>query len=114
MNVAKASLQELLIDYEDYLRVRELEQWSQTDPRNIQTREVASKHNNSAFYRKAIQTRSDETIANIAITLIHQTDTMLLRLIETLKQQFVVQGGIREEMKRARQNYRKTHHNENL
>jgi four helix bundle suffix protein len=109
INVAKASFQELLIDYEDYLRVRDLEQWNPSDTRYIQTREVTAKHNDSAFYRKAIQTRSDETIANIAITLIHQTDTMLLRLEEKLKQQFLEQGGMREEMTRARLAQRKKH-----
>lgn len=106
INVAKASLQELLIDYEDYLRVRELEQWQPDDARYQQTRAVLAKHNDSAYYREAIKIRSAETIANIAITLIHQTDTMLIRLIEKLKQQFVEQGGIREEMAKARQNYR--------
>ena len=106
MNVAKASLQELLIDYEDYLRVRGLEQWQSTDSRYIRTRKVAAKHNDSAYYREAVAVRSDETVANIAITLIHQADAMLLKLIEVLKSQFVQQGGIREEMTRARLSYR--------
>ena len=106
MNVAKASLQELLIDYEDYLRVRGLEQWQSTDSRYIRTRKVAAKHNDSAYYREAVAVRSDETVANIAITLIHQADAMLLKLIEILKRQFVQQGGIREEMTRARLSYR--------
>ena len=106
MNVAKASLQELLIDYEDYLRVRGLEQWQSTDSRYIRTRKVAAKHNDSAYYREAVAVRSEETVANIAITLIHQADAMLLKLIEVLKRQFVQQGGIREEMTRARLSYR--------
>ena len=106
MNVAKASLQELLSDYEDYLRVRGLEQWQSTDSRYIRTRKVAAKHNDSAYYREAVAVRSDETVANIAITLIHQADAMLLKLIEVLKRQFVQQGGIREEMTRARLSYR--------
>ena len=106
MNVAKASLQELLIDYEDYLRVRGLEQWQSTDSRYIRTRMVAAKHNDSAYYREAVAVRSEETVANIAITLIHQADAMLLKLIEVLKRQFVQQGGIREEMTRARLSYR--------
>lgn len=105
-NVAKASLQELLTDYEDFLRVRGLVQWQPDDSRYEQTRRVASRHNDSAYYREAIEKRSAETIANIAITLIHQTDTMLMRLIERQKQQFVEQGGIREEMTRARLQYR--------
>ena len=106
MNVAKASLQELLIDYEDYLRVWGLEQWQSTDSRYIRNRKVAAKHNDSAYYREAVAVRSEETVANIAITLIHQADAMLLKLIEVLKRQFVQQGGIREEMTRARLSYR--------
>ena len=106
VNVAKASLQELLIDYEDFIRVRNLSQWSSNDQRYQQTRSVTAKHNDSAYYREAISKRSAETVANIAITLIHQTDTMLGRLIETLKKQFIQQGGIREEMTRARLSYR--------
>ena len=106
VNVAKASLQELLIDYEDFLRVRNLSQWNSNDQRYQQTRTVTAKHNDSAYYREAISKRSAETVANIAITLIHQTDTMLGRLIESLKKQFIQQGGIREEMTRARLSYR--------
>ena len=41
-------------------------------------------------------------MANIAITLIHQTDSMLRKFIERLKQDFVEGGGLREEMYRAR------------
>lgn len=106
MNVAKASLQELLTDYEDYLRVRSMAQWSSTDKRYQQTRAVCRQHSDSAYYREAIKIRSDETTANIAITLIHQTDTLLRRLIERLKADFLQQGGIREEMSRARRQYR--------
>lgn len=102
VNVARASLQELLADYEDYLRVRNMEQWSIKSQKAMQTRNVCSRHNDSSFYRNAIATRSDETTANIAITLIHQTDTLLGKLIERLKKDFVEQGGIREEMYRAR------------
>lgn len=106
VNVAKASLQELLLDYEDYLRVNGLEQWSYDDSRSQQMRLVGRKHSDSAFYRKALPERSPETIANIAITLIHQTDYLLRNLIEKLKGDFLRQGGIREEMTRARTAYR--------
>ena len=105
-NVAKASLQELLIDYEDYLRVRGLTQWTSADPRLAQTQRVCSRHNNSAFYREALPSRSDETIANIAITLIHQADRLLQKLIERLEQKFVENGGMRELMTKARKEYR--------
>ena len=101
-NVAKASLQELQIDYEDYLRVRNLEQWSKDSEKSRQTRSFCVKHNDSAVYREAIKLRSDETIANIAITLIHQADNLLMKLLEYQKRDFLANGGIREEMTRAR------------
>lgn len=109
LNVAKASLQELLIDYQDYLRVRELTIWDVNDVRTIQTRRVCARHNDSAYYRNAIKERSDETIANIAITLIHQADIFLRKYIDRVKDDFVKQGGIREQMSKARIDYRKSH-----
>ena len=109
MNVARASFQELLADYEDYLRVRGLEQWQVDDPRSHRTREVGKEHNDSAFYRDAIAKTSDATIANIAITMLHQEDYLLRKLIERLQADFVKEGGIREKMFQARKNYRDNH-----
>lgn len=102
VNVARASLQELLIDYRDYLRVRELELWTPESEKGQQCRRACAHHNDSAFYREAVKKRSDTAIANIAITLIFQCDNMLRKLIEQMKTEFVMTGGIREEMTRAR------------
>lgn len=107
-NVARASLQELLADYEDYLRVRGLQQWGTDSSKAKQTREVCRKHSDSSFYREAITVRSDETVANIAITLIHQTDTLFGKLIDRQKSDFVRNGGIKEEMYKARTEWRNT------
>ena len=106
LNVARASLDELVIDYEDYLRTRDLQQWPVDSVKGIQARRACIQHNDSKYYRDAIKVRTDETIANIAITLIHQAHTMLLQLIETNKKEFLEQGGIKEEMYRARLKYR--------
>ena len=105
-NVAKASLQELLLDYEDYLRVRNLSLWDKESEKAVKTRKVCRKHNDSAYYREAVQLRSDETVANICIILIHQADVLLFRLIERQKADFLKQGGIREQMSAARIAYR--------
>ena len=105
-NVNRASLHELLLDCEDYLRVRGLEQWPYNDPRCVQTREFCKRQLDSAVYRKKIKDRSDETIANIAITLIHQCDVLIKGLIEWQKKNFLENGGIKEEMYRARKAYR--------
>lgn len=107
ISVAKASLQELMLDYEDYLRVRGLELWAVDSEKAIQTRNVCSAHNESEFYRNAILTRNDETIANIAITLIHQEDVFLRKLLDSLQETFVENGGIREQMSKARIEHRK-------
>lgn len=105
-NVAKASLQELLVNYEDFLRVRGLKQWQPDDARLAQTKRACTAHNDSEYYRKAMPERSAETIANIAITLIHQTDWLLNKLIEKLEIQFVENGGVKEQMTKARKEYR--------
>lgn len=106
-NVAKASLQELLIDYEDYLRVRNLEQWSVNSSKAEQTRMACRNHNDSDYFRKAITVRPDETIADIEITLIHQTDSLPRKLIDHLKTEFLTHRGIKEEMYAARKEWRR-------
>lgn len=65
-SLAKASLQELLIDYEDYLRVRGMMQWNKDDEQAVRTRVFCKRHNDSAIYREKVVLRSDETMANIA------------------------------------------------
>lgn len=107
-NVAKASLQELLIDYEDFLRVRDLEVWEKDSDKAAMTRRICAGNNDSSFYREAVKIRSAETVANIAIILIHQADVLLYRLIERQKADFILQGGIREQMTKARVQYRKS------
>jgi four helix bundle suffix protein len=106
-NVAKASQQEFLIDYEDYLRVRNLEQWSVNSTKAMQTRMACRNHNDSDYFRKAIAVRPDETIANIAITLNRQTDTPPRKLIDHLKTEFFTHGGIKEEMYAACKEWRR-------
>ena len=100
--MARASLQKLLLDYEDYLRVRGLTLWPVSSEKSIRCRRVCASRNDSEYYRDAIQTRSDETIANIAITLIHQTDVLLRKLIDRLQADFLKNGGIKEQRYRTR------------
>ena len=107
LNVAKASLKELLVDYEDFLRVRGLELWPIDDERAVKCRKICAMHNDSAYYRNAVSQRNAETIANIAITLLHQADMLLYKLMERTKSDFLEKGGIREEMTRARLKHRK-------
>ena len=106
LGVARASMHELLTDYTDYLRVRQLALWPLDDQRTHQTQEYCKTHNKPSDYMEAIEQRSDETICNIAITLIHQYDQMMGRLIDRLQKDFAEDGGIRERMTAARLGYR--------
>ena len=105
-NVAKASLEELLDDYEDYLRVRGLQQWGQLHPRYDAMRQYARSKQIQKDYASQIQKMNDEEIANLSITLIHQASYMLQRLLETMQDRFVKEGGIKERMLHARLDYR--------
>lgn len=105
-NVAKASLEELLDDYEDYLRVRNLEQWGSLHPRYERMRRYAQGEQIKKDYAEAIQRMNDEEIANLCITLIHQAMYMLHKLLTTMQDRFVKEGGIKELMLQSRLNYR--------
>lgn len=105
-NVARASLQELLIDYEDYLRVRQLEQWSSSHTRYERMRAFVKSEQFMQTYASLLEKLNDEELANVAITLIHQADFLLGRLIDKQQERFVQEGGIREQMTQARLRHR--------
>ena len=105
-NVAKASLEELLVDYEDYLRVKGLCAWHEQHPRYNQMREYAKSDKFHGEYTTLYERLNDEEYCNLCITLINQATYMLRRLIDKQQQLFVEQGGIREQMTRARLEYR--------
>lgn len=107
-NVAKASLEELLTDYEDYLRVRNLQQWGQLHPRYDALRQYARSESIMQDYAQQIKRMNDEEISNLCITLIHQATYMLHKLLTTMQNRFITEGGIKEQMYNARANYRNT------
>ena len=105
-NVAKASLEELLDDYEDYLRVRNMQQWGPLHPRYEKLRQYARSEEIKKEYASTILRMNDEEIANLCITLIHQAIYMLHKLLVTMQTRFVKEGGIKERMYQSRINYR--------
>ena len=107
-NVAKASLEELLDDYEDYLRVRSLPQWGNLHPRYEKMRQYARSEDIKKDYAVKIQCMNDEEIANLCITLIHQAMYMLHKLLVTMQNRFVTEGGIKERMYQSRVKYRES------
>lgn len=105
-NVARSSLEELLEDYQDYLRQHNLSLWDKEHPRTLKLRDYIKseefKNNPTALANKL----PAEEYCNMLITLIHQTNYLLDRLLIAQQKQFLEQGGIREQMTRARIDYR--------
>ncbi|MBD5415139.1 MAG: four helix bundle protein [Bacteroides sp.] len=103
LNVAKASLLELLEDYEDYLATRNHLQWQPDSKEFAAMRRLGREHNDAEYYMNLIETRPPETIANMAIILIKQTDYLLHKQIQAIADTFVGEGGFSERMYRLRQ-----------
>ena len=101
-NVAKASLEELLLDYEDYLRQNNLPQWDKNHPRTIRLREYLKSGDFLNAPTKYALAMSAEDFCNLCITLINQATYMLRRLLVSQQDQFLQHGGIREQMYAAR------------
>ncbi len=102
-NVGRASLEELLADYRDYLRVRDHVIWDKDSKEAQFVRRLGRKTPHTfELYRQIFDTRPPEVIANIALCLIHQTNYLLDRQLIRLEKEFVEQGGLRERMTRVR------------
>lgn len=108
-NVAKASFDELLADYEDFIRVRNLQLWDSDKQKKV--RDFCRTHIDSKLYRDIAPLRDSATLANLAITMIHQEIYLLLRLIAKAQDDFLKSGGIREQMGAARRSYRSSNGN---
>ena len=109
LNVARASLKELQGDYEDYLRARRMPIWDENHARYEALRTFCRKTNDSEVYMSRLDKMNDEEIANMAITMCHQVDVMMMKYIGVKEREFVEHGGIREAMTRARIEYRNSH-----
>jgi four helix bundle suffix protein len=109
-NVGRASLEELLDDYRDYLRVREHPEWDKNSKEALYVRQLGRKVPQTyELYREFVETRPPDIIANIAICLIHQANYLIDQQLDRLEQDFLKEGGLRERMTRARLQYRNQH-----
>jgi four helix bundle suffix protein len=120
VNVARASLDELLLDFEDFLRQRGLRQWDKNDPEARAVRAVGAKRDRTGFsdqtdrsdrtdltddkkkYSRWLEHPDPAVIANALICLIHQANYLLDRQIHGLERQFVEGGGYSERLAAAR------------
>jgi len=116
VNVARASLEELLLDYEDFLRHRWQRQWTKDDPQAQAVRQVASDHRSDrsdqsdqqrfGLYAQWLEHDDPFVRANALICLIHQTNYLLDQQIAALEKQFVEEGGYSERLAAKRLQHR--------
>lgn len=108
-NVARASLEELLIDYEDFLRTKKLPVWKKNHRLVARVRELNKSTPNATYatFQKAIEHEDPEICANVMITLIKICTYLLKQQIKKLEAAFVKEGGLRERMTKARIEERK-------
>jgi four helix bundle suffix protein len=126
VNVARASLEELLLDYEDFLRHRRLPQWAPDSPEASAIRSVPARFkknqadqadpcnltdlsdaDRAALYSRWLDHADPAIRANALICLIHQANFLLDRQIAALEQQFVEGGGYSEQLATARLAHRR-------
>ncbi len=106
-NVARASLEELLKDYEDFLRTNKFQIWGKDHRLVARLRELNRIPNsNYETFRRAIENENPEICANAIIGLIKVTTYLLDKQIGALEKAFIEEGGLRERMTQARLNYR--------
>jgi four helix bundle suffix protein len=108
VGVARASLEELLLDYHDFLRQRGLVLWEKNHPTAQKVRKLAFEKDRSYLtYKTYIEEATAETAANTLVCLIHQTNYLLDQQLRRLEQQFIEEGGFTERLYRMRREARK-------
>lgn len=107
VSVARASLEELLLDYQDFLRQRSLTLWDKEHPKAREVRALANVSDRSyTMYRTYIEELSPEIAANTLICLIHQTSYLLDQQLRQLETAFLEKGGFTERLYNARKSSR--------
>lgn len=107
INVARASLLELIEDYYDYLRVHDMVCWERDSIEAKTMANLGIKHVDSQYFITLAESRTDETIANMTIILIKQAVMLIERYIKSVIERFADEGGFRENMTALRLSRRK-------
>jgi len=108
VGVARASLEELLLDCEDFLRQRRLQIWGRDNARAIEIRRLVYRSNKSyKTYKSYIEEKSPEIAANTLICLINQANYLLDRQLRSLERRFLDEGGFTERLYNTRRRSRK-------
>ena len=108
LGVARGSNQELLEDYQDYLKRKGMTEWFGRNERFDRLHLFCKEHTLWDDYRPLMERMNDEELANMAICLCHQVDKAMAKYIELKDREFTTEGGIRERMTAARLGQRET------
>ena len=108
VGVARASLEELLLDYQDFLRQRDLPLWEKTNPKAQEIRKLAYVKNRSySTYKTYVEKAGPEVAANTLVCLIHQANYLLDQQLRQLEKRFLEKGGFTEKLYQTRLRTRK-------
>lgn len=108
-SVARASQEELLIDYLDFLRGNNLQEWPKHHPYTLRLRDLNRQSNGTyETFRRGIENENPEICANVIVGLIKVTTFLLYKQICQLEAEFLQNGGLRERMTQARLIVRKS------
>ena len=105
-NVARGSLLELLEDYKDYLRVRNMRLWEDNSNEARAMVKLGVEHSDSRYFVCLAESRTDEVVANMVIVLIRQALSLTTKYIDRVSENFANEGGFREQMTQIRLNTR--------
>lgn len=108
VDIARGSLEELLQDYEDFLRQRGLKQWKKDSAKAREIRQLAYKTNRSyRTYKTFLESKDPEVAANCLVILCNQANYLLDRQLGSLEKKFLEEGGFTERLYRKRKEARK-------
>lgn len=113
LGVARASFEELLTDYEDFLRQHGLKMYPKTDPRVAKFKALAYRLSDlrnlsdlGELIEKPKLFGNPEEDANFLLTLCHLESFLLDRQIKAAEDKFVKEGGFSERLAKKRREYR--------
>lgn len=106
LGVARGSLEELLNDYQDFLRQKGLNVWEVDSAKAKAVRGLAYK-NYKSYNDYKVYIGNSETAANCMLCLINQTNRLLDQKLRWVEEQFVKEGGFRESLFKKRMEYKK-------
>ncbi len=105
IGVARASLEELLLDYQDFLRQKDLPLWNKDNIEAIEIRKIGNQEQRAYMsYKPFVETKTNVVAANTIICIIHQTNYLLDQLLRQLEKEFMNKGGFTERLYNVRKN----------